>query len=103
MIYVQIPKDLSKVKTKVAFNLTKRQLIGFSIALLIGFPVYLYTRVFLGNDISVILVMLLTFPIFFITFYEKDSLKFGVYLKSILKFKFYHLRYRVRREEKLIE
>lgn len=98
MIYVQIPKDLSKVKTKVAFNLTKRQLIGFSIALLIGFPIYLYTRGFLGNDISVILVMLLTFPIFFITFYEKDGLRFEVYLKSIFKFKFYHSMFRVRRD-----
>ena len=26
MAYVPVPKDLSKVKTKVAFNLTKRQL-----------------------------------------------------------------------------
>lgn len=32
MAYVPIPKDLNKVKTKVAFNLTKRQLIGFSVA-----------------------------------------------------------------------
>ncbi|HEV0057668.1 TPA: PrgI family protein, partial [Streptococcus pneumoniae] len=28
MAYVPIPKDLKKVKTKVAFNLTKRQMIG---------------------------------------------------------------------------
>lgn len=32
MVYVGIPKNLSKVKTKVAFNLTKRQLIGFTLA-----------------------------------------------------------------------
>lgn len=32
MAYVPIPKDLDKIKTKVAFNLTKRQLIGFSVA-----------------------------------------------------------------------
>ena len=37
MAYVPIPKDLKRVKTKVAFNLTKRQLIGFSIAGLLGF------------------------------------------------------------------
>ena len=29
MPYVPVPKDLTKVKTKVAFNLTKRQLICF--------------------------------------------------------------------------
>ena len=27
MPYVPVPKDLTKVKTKLAFNLTKRQLI----------------------------------------------------------------------------
>ena len=32
MAYVPIPKDLNRVKTKVAFNLTKRQLIGFTLA-----------------------------------------------------------------------
>lgn len=29
MAYVNVPKDLSKVKTKVMFNLTKRQLVCF--------------------------------------------------------------------------
>lgn len=27
MAYVNVPNDLSKIKTKLAFNLTKRQLI----------------------------------------------------------------------------
>ena len=35
MAYVPIPKDLSKVKTKVLFNLTKRQLICFTLAALV--------------------------------------------------------------------
>jgi len=38
MAYVPVPKDLSKVKTKIAFNLTKRQLVCFSIAGAIGLP-----------------------------------------------------------------
>ena len=29
MAYVTVPKDLSRVKTKVLFNLTKRQLVCF--------------------------------------------------------------------------
>ncbi|MGC4375188.1 PrgI family protein, partial [Streptococcus suis] len=44
MAYVQIPKDLSKVKTKIAFNLTKRQLIGFAVAGFVSLPVYLSIR-----------------------------------------------------------
>ena len=39
MPYVPVPKDLTKVKTKLAFNLTKRQLICFSLAGLVGLPV----------------------------------------------------------------
>ena len=39
MAYVPVPKDLSKVKTKVAFNLTKRQIVCFAAALLFGFAV----------------------------------------------------------------
>ena len=31
MAFVPVPKDLNRVKTKVMFNLTKRQLICFSI------------------------------------------------------------------------
>lgn len=38
MPYVTIPKDLTKIKSKVLFNLTKRQLICFSAGLLVGVP-----------------------------------------------------------------
>lgn len=37
MPYVPVPKDLTEVKTKVAFNLTKRQLICFGGAALFLF------------------------------------------------------------------
>ena len=40
MAYVPVPKDLTKVKTKVAFNLTKRQLIFFAAALALGLPLF---------------------------------------------------------------
>lgn len=36
--YIPVPRDLTKVKSKVMFNLTKRQLICFSVAALIGVP-----------------------------------------------------------------
>ena len=38
MAYVPVPKDLTRVKTKVMFNLTKRQLVCFSCGALIGVP-----------------------------------------------------------------
>ena len=44
MPYVNVPNDLSKIKTKIAFNLTKRQLICFGIGAAVGIPTYLLTR-----------------------------------------------------------
>ena len=44
MPYVNVPNDLSKIKTKLAFNLTKRQLVCFGIAAAVGIPSYLRAR-----------------------------------------------------------
>ena len=38
MAYVPVPKDLTKVKTKVMFNLTRRQLVCFTAGALVGVP-----------------------------------------------------------------
>lgn len=86
MAYVKIPKDLTKVKTKVALNMTKRQLIGFSIAGLIGFPVYMLCKNYLSTDISMIVMSIAVLPVLFVTLYEKDNLPFEKHLAYILKF-----------------
>lgn len=44
MAYVPVPKDLTKVKTKVMFNLTKRQLVCFGGGALIGVPLFFLLR-----------------------------------------------------------
>ena len=98
MAYVPIPKDLKKVKTKVAFNLTKRQLIGFTFAGLVGIPVYLFMRKFVANDIAILFLIVSTLPIFFITLFEKDGLTFEKYFKYIYLHKFYQPMKRVRKE-----
>ena len=50
MAYVPVPKDLNKIKTKLALNLTKRQLICFSLAAAVGIPSYLSSRGTIGNS-----------------------------------------------------
>jgi hypothetical protein len=73
MPYVPVPKDLSKIKTKVALNLTKRQLVCFSLAAVVGFPAYLLTRNAIGNSAAAILMIGLMLPFFFLAMYEKDG------------------------------
>ena len=49
-ISVQVPKDLSGIKTKVALNLTKRQIICFSGAAVAGIPLYFLTKGLIGTS-----------------------------------------------------
>ncbi len=52
LAYVHVPKDLTKVKTKVMFNLTKRQLICFTGGALIGVPLFFLLRKPTGNSVA---------------------------------------------------
>ena len=81
MPYVPVPKDLNTVKTKVAFNLTKRQLICFSLAAAVGVPIYFLTRGILGTTGAVFLLLEAALPFFFFAMYEKN----GQPLEKILK------------------
>ena len=72
--YVPIPKDLSRVKRKIAFGLTKRQLICFSIAAVIGLPFYFLARKLIGNSNAATAMVLIMLPAFLFAMYEKDGL-----------------------------
>lgn len=87
MPYVPVPKDLTKVKTKLMFNLTKRQLICFSAAAVVGLPAYFLTRSAIGNTASVLLMIGVMAPFFFFAMYEKDGQPAEKILKNIIRFK----------------
>lgn len=80
MAYVTVPKDLTKVKNKLAFNLTKRQLVCIGIGACVGMPVYFLTKGFIGTSNAATLMMILMIPGFFFAMYEKD----GMHLEQIL-------------------
>ena len=101
MAYVPVPKDLSKVKTKAALGLTKRQLICFSAAAAIGVPTYFLTRGIIGNSPAVIVMILLMLPAFFIAMYEKDGQPAEKILKNILRARFFYPQARPYKTENL--
>ena len=88
MAYVQVPKDLTRVKTKVMFNLTKRQLICFSLAGIVGIPFYLLTRHTLGSTLSACMMIVLVLPFFLFAMYEKDGRPLEKVLMNIIQMKF---------------
>ena len=72
-ISVQVPKDLSGIKTKVALNLTKRQIICFSGAAVAGIPLYFLTKGLIGTSAASLLMMGAMLPFFFFAMYEKNG------------------------------
>lgn len=73
MAYVPVPKDLTKVKSKVLFNLTKRQLICFCGGALLGVPLFFLLRGILGASPAAILMVLSMVPLFVMGLYEKNG------------------------------
>ena len=101
MPYVNVPNDLSKIKTKIAFNLTKRQLICFGIGAAIGVPTYLLSRSILGNTEALFAMLAIMLPAFMMAMYEKDGLPFEKVLRNIIRAKFTHPGIRPYRTENI--
>ena len=80
MAYVSVPKDLTKVKNKVAFNLTKRQIICIGIGAAIGIPFYFLTRGILGMSNAATVMVILMLQAFMFAMYEKD----GMHLEDVI-------------------
>lgn len=99
MAFVQVPKDLSRVKTKVAFNLTKRQLISFGLGAVIGVPTYLGIRNSVGNDIALLTMIVLMMPFFFTAIFEKDGIPFEKYIMHVIRQKYIYPKVRVYKTE----
>ena len=84
---MNVPNDLSRVKTKLAFNLTKRQLICFGGGL-VGVPVYLLARGSVGSTGAMFLMLGIMLPAFLMAMYEKDGLPFEKVVRNIIRARF---------------
>jgi hypothetical protein len=86
--YIPVPKDLSRIKTKVFFNLTKRQIICFGSGGLIGIPLFFILRKPLGPSSATLLMIIVMLPFFVLAMYEKNGQPFERYLRNIYRQKF---------------
>lgn len=94
MAYVPVPKDLSKIKSKVMFNLTKRQLICFGGGGLIGLPLYFILRKPLGSSAATMCMMLVLVPAMMFGLFEKNGQPLEKVLAQMIRVSF--LRPKVR-------
>ena len=88
MAYVPVPKDLNAVKTKVMFNLTKRQLICFGAGSALGLPLFFLTKGHIGSSAAAILMVMTVIPFMLLAMYEKNGRPFEKIAKNMLNVMF---------------
>ena len=95
MAYVTIPKDLSKVQSKILFGLTKRQVICFGAAAIIGVPLFFLTKGALGTTTAALCMILVMLPFFLFAMYEKNGQPLEVFLGHLIENKFSRPKMRI--------
>ena len=85
MAYVTVPKDLTKVKSKVVFGLTKRQLICFGGALLVGVPLFFLIRGRVPTSAAALIMVFAMLPGFLLALYEKHRQPLEVLVRQIVE------------------
>ena len=88
MAYVTVPKDLTKIKSKVMFNLTKRQLLCFGAAVAIGLPLFFLTKDSAGTTTAALCMVLAMLPMFLLAMYEKNGQPLEVIIRQFVEVKF---------------
>lgn len=86
--YISVPRDLTKVKSKVMFNLTKRQLICFGVAALLGVPSFFLLKKVGSTSMAAMGMMVIMMPFFFMGMYEKNGEPLEVILDHFIKANF---------------
>ena len=73
MAFVTVPKDLTRVKSKMLFGLTKRQLICFSGSLLIGVPLFFLLRGRVPTSAAALIMVFAMLPGLLLALYERHG------------------------------
>ena len=93
--YVTIPKDLSRVQSKVLFGLTKRQVICFGAAAIIGVPLFFLTKEALGTTTAALCMILVMLPFFLFAMYQRNGQPLEVFLGHLIENKFIRPKVRI--------
>ncbi len=95
MAYVTVPKDLSKIKSKMLFGLTKRQMVCFGAAALVGVPLFFLSKDSLGTTTAVICMIMVMLPFFLFAMYERNGQPLEVILRNLIQNKMIRPKVRI--------
>ena len=99
MAYVPVPKDLTRVKSKFLFNLTRRQVVCFGLGALVGLPLFFLTKGTIGVSMAAALMIVIMLPFFMFTMFERHGQPLEVLLKHFIQARFVRPRTRVYQTE----
>ena len=85
MAYVSIPKDMTAVKTKVLFNLTKRQLICFGSGTALGVPLFFILKPHMSVSAAAIVMVIVMLPCFLLAMYEKNGQPLEKIIRNVVQ------------------
>ena len=85
MAHIIVHKDLANIKTKVLFGLTRRQIICFGAAVLIGVPLFFLLRNTVSASTATIWMVLAMLPFFLFAMYERNGQPLEVFLKHMVQ------------------
>lgn len=95
MAYVPVPKDLTRVKSKFIFNLTKRQVVCFGLGALVGVPMFFLTKDTIGPSMAALVMIAVMLPFFMFAMYEQNGQPLEILLKQFIQARFVRPRRRV--------
>ena len=73
MAYVPVPKDLTNIKSKFLFGLTKRQVICFGSGALIGVPLFFLLKPHIGTSTAALIMVFVLLPFMLLAMFERNG------------------------------
>ncbi|MBO5520969.1 MAG: PrgI family protein [Eubacterium sp.] len=87
-LYANVPRDLTRVKSKLFLNLTRRQILCFGAAIGVGLPLYFLLRKTGNSTMAAMVMILVMLPFFFFAMYERNGQPLEVVLRHFIAARF---------------
>lgn len=100
-IYTSVPRDLTRVKEKVLFNMTKRQIVCFGLAALAGVPLYFLLKKVADPTAATLGMVVIMIPMFLMAMYEKNGQPLEVLLQHYFRAKYFRKKNRPYQTERI--
>ena len=87
-LYANVPRDLTRVKSKLFLNLTRRQILCFGAAILVGLPLFFLIRKTGNMTLAAMTMILVMLPFFFFAMFERNGQPLEVLLRHFVTARF---------------